>query len=58
MIDRLAVTVSYWYVQEQADCIIGRDYPAPMIDHDVAVTQNAKETQIILQSALCSRLKL
>ena len=31
------------YLQEKAECIIGQDYPAPMIDHDLAVAKNAKE---------------
>ncbi len=29
-------------LQEAAGCIIGKDYPAPMIDHDRAVAKNTK----------------
>jgi hypothetical protein len=28
--------------QEAAGCIIGKDYPHPMIDHDRAVVKNNK----------------
>ena len=30
------------YIQEKAGCIIGKDYPAPMVDHDSVVTSNGK----------------
>ena len=33
-------------VKEEAACIIGKDYPAPMIDHDRAVSKNTKETAV------------
>ncbi len=31
------------FAQEEAECIVGRDYPKPMIDHDKAVAKNSKE---------------
>ena len=31
-------------VQEEAGCIIGKDYPAPIVDHDVAVQRNRQVT--------------
>lgn len=27
-------------VQEKAQCIIGRDYPLPMVDHEIAAKAN------------------
>ena len=34
------------HLQEDADCIIGRDYPEPIVDHEQAFTENiAKLTQ-------------
>ena len=33
-------------VKEEAACIIGKDYPAPMIDHDRAVSKNTKVTAV------------
>ena len=27
-------------VQEQAGCVIGKDYPAPIVDHNEIVTRN------------------
>ena len=32
-------------VQEKAGCIIGRDYPEPMVDHDTVVRTNKEVSQ-------------
>ena len=33
-------------VQEEAGCIIGKDYPAPIVDHDVAVQRNRQVSHL------------
>ena len=29
-------------VQEKSGCVVGKDYPEPMVDHDVVVQRNKK----------------
>ena len=41
-------------VQEKAGCIIGRDYPEPMVDHDTVVRTNKEVSQWVVFWALNS----
>eukprot|EP00088_Acartia_fossae_P070001 TRINITY_DN925_c0_g1_i7.p1 TRINITY_DN925_c0_g1~~TRINITY_DN925_c0_g1_i7.p1 ORF type:complete len:539 (+),score=169.43 TRINITY_DN925_c0_g1_i7:322-1938(+) len=43
-------------VQEEAGCIIGKDYPAPVVDHDVAVQRN-RQMMEDLQVDIMTKLK-
>ena len=29
-------------IQEKSGCVIGKDYPEPMVDHDLVVKRNRK----------------
>ncbi len=37
-------------VQEEAGCIVGRDYPQPMLDHDQAFEDNVNKLKQFFQS--------
>jgi len=39
-------------IQEEAGCIIGKDYPNPMINHNVAFRRNAREMNNLAKSLL------
>lgn len=39
-------------VQESASCIVGKDYPSPIIDHEAACARNAKRMALIKEKFL------
>jgi len=43
-------------VQEEANCVVGKDYPAPMVDHDKAFARN-RQMMLDLQESLIMTFK-
>ncbi len=42
-------------MQEQAGCIIGKDYPWPIVDHDVASKENMGKMKIAYEKQAAER---
>ena len=44
-------------MQEEAGCIIGKDYPAPMVDHKAAAARNCR-SMVELQEMLINKCNI
>ena len=44
-------------MQEEAGCIIGKDYPAPMVDHKVSAARNCR-SMVELQEMLLKKCNM